>query len=120
MITPSPFVTGFQGRCPKCGEGDMFDGLLKIAPQCNACGASFEHADVGDGASVFALFIVGFLAMVVYLLVELGLSSPPIWVHSLIQLVLIPIATIAALRPLKGLLFALQFKHDAQEARLDE
>lgn len=98
----------------------MFAGLLKLAPQCNACGVSFEHADVGDGASVFGLFIVGFLAMVVYLLVELGFNSPPIWAHMLVQLILIPTATIAALRPLKGLLFALQFKHDAQEARLDE
>ena len=98
----------------------MFDGLLKIAPRCDACGASFESADVGDGASVFALFIVGFAAMVVYLLVAVAFNHPPIWVHALIQLPLIPIATIACLRPLKGVLFALQFKHDAQEARLDD
>ncbi len=98
----------------------MFDGLLKIAPRCHACGASFESADVGDGASVFALFIVGFLAMVVFLLVALTFDHPPLWVHALIQLPLVPLATIACLRPLKGLLFALQFHHDAQEARLDE
>ena len=98
----------------------MFNGLLKIAPRFDACGVSFEDADVGDGASVFALFIVGFLAMVVFLLVAVAFNHPPIWVHLLIQLPMIPIATIACIRPLKGVLFALQFKHDAQEARLDD
>lgn len=98
----------------------MFKGLLEIAPRCDACGVSFEGADVGDGASVFALFIVGFIAMVAYLLVAVTFNHPPLWVHGLIQLPLIPIATIACIRPLKGVLFALQFKHDAQEARLDD
>ena len=98
----------------------MFEGLLKIAPRCDACGASFEAADVGDGASVFALFIVGFLAMVLFLLVSVGFNNPPWWVHAIIQVPAVSILTIATLRPLKGLLFALQYRHDAQEARLDE
>ncbi len=97
----------------------MFDGLLKIAPRCDACGASFESADVGDGAAVFALFIVGALAMVSFLLVEVAFR-PPAWVHFIYQPPLVVLFSILCLRPLKGLLFALQFEHDAQEARLDE
>ena len=75
----------------------MFDGLLKIAPRCDVCGADFECADVGDGASVFVLFIVGFLAMVLFLLVEAAFS-PPWWVHAIFQLPFVPLACIAALR----------------------
>jgi uncharacterized protein (DUF983 family) len=97
----------------------MFEGLLKIAPRCDVCGADFTRADVGDGASVFVLFIVGFLAMVLFLLVE-AVFHPPWWVHVIIQLPFVPAASIAALRPIKGLLFALQFRHDAREARLDD
>lgn len=97
----------------------MFDGLLKIAPRCDVCGADFESADVGDGASVFVLFIVGFLAMVLFLLVEAAFH-PPWWGHVIFQLPFVPIACIMALRPIKGLLFALQFQNDAQEARLDD
>ncbi|WP_323762132.1 DUF983 domain-containing protein [Maricaulis sp.] len=97
----------------------MFDGLLKIAPRCDVCGAGFESADVGDGASVFVLFIVGFLAMVLFLLFEAAFH-PPWWVHALLQLPFVPIACIVTLRPIKGLLFALQFQNDAQEARLDD
>lgn len=97
----------------------MFDGLLKIAPRCDVCGADFESADVGDGASVFVLFIVGFLAMVLFLLVEAAFH-PPWWVHVIFQLPFVPVACIMALRPIKGLLFALQFQNDAHEARLDD
>lgn len=97
----------------------MFDGLLRIAPCCDVCGADFESADVGDGASVFVLFIVGFLAMVLFLLVEAAFH-PPWWVHVIFQLPFVPVACIMALRPIKGLLFALQFQNDAQEARLDD
>lgn len=97
----------------------MFDGLLKIAPRCDACGASFDSADVGDGAAVFALFIVGALAMVLFLLMEVAFR-PPVWVHLIYQPPVVIALSILCLRPLKGLLFALQFKHDAQEARLDE
>lgn len=98
----------------------MFAGVLKLAPRCDACGADFEKADVGDGASVFALFIVGFLAMVVFLLVAVAFGNPPLWVHAIIQIPLIFGGSIAVLRPLKGVLFALQWHHDAHEARLDE
>jgi uncharacterized protein (DUF983 family) len=97
----------------------MFDGLLKIAPRCDVCGADFGQADVGDGASVFVMFIAGFLAVVLYLLVEVAFR-PPWWVHLIIQIPFVPLVSIALLRPIKGMLFALQYSHDAQEARLDE
>ncbi|WP_203294811.1 DUF983 domain-containing protein [Maricaulis parjimensis] len=119
MDQPSPIQAGLSGHCPACGEGAMFDGLLKLAPRCDVCGADFESADVGDGASVFVLFIVGFLAVVLYLLIEVAFR-PPWWGHMLIQLPFIPVASIVFLRPIKGLLFALQYRHDAQEARLDD
>jgi len=97
----------------------MFDGVLKIAPRCDVCGASFEKADVGDGASVFVMFIVGFLAVALYLLLEVAFH-PPWWVHLIFQVPFIPVVSILLLRPIKGMLFALQFAHDAEEARLDE
>ncbi|WP_339743076.1 DUF983 domain-containing protein [uncultured Maricaulis sp.] len=98
----------------------MFDGLLEIAPRCDACGATFEGAEVGDGATVFALFIVGFLAITLFLLVAVAFRGLPWWGHMIIQVPFIFGASILCLRPLKGLLFALQFQHDAQQGQLDE
>lgn len=118
MSAPSPFATGFSGRCPNCGEGALFDGYLKIADACDVCETSFENADVGDGASVFVMFITGFLVVVPALFAfALGM---PIWAIFVVFTLLLFILTLVLLRPAKGLLFALQFKHDAQEARLDE
>jgi len=45
--------------------------------------------------------------------------APPIWVHALLWLPLVLILTIGPLRPLKGLLIALQFHHKAAEGRLE-
>jgi len=120
MEKPSPLAAGLKGRCPNCGEGAMFKGLLEIAPRCDVCGADFERADVGDGAAVFALFIVGFLAVVLYLLTAVAFRGMPWWGHMIIQVPFIFGASILCLRPLKGMLFALQFKHDAQQGKLDE
>tara|TARA_R110002096_G_scaffold325390_2_gene519378 strand:+ start:2933 stop:3295 length:363 start_codon:yes stop_codon:yes gene_type:complete len=120
MEKPSPFIAGLTGRCPKCGEGDMFKGLLEIAPRCDACGTTFEGADVGDGAAVFALFIVGFFAIVLFLLIAVAFRGTSWWVHMIIQIPFIFGASILCLRPLKGLLFALQYEHGAQQGRLDD
>ena len=120
MEKTSPFVAGLTGRCPKCGEGAMFKGLLALAPRCDACGADFESADVGDGAAVFALFIVGFLAILLFLLTAVAFRGLPWWGHMIIQVPFIFGASILCLRPLKGLLFALQFEHGAQQGQLDE
>jgi uncharacterized protein (DUF983 family) len=97
----------------------MFDGMLKIAPACDACDASFDGADVGDGAAVFGVMIAGAIAVVLLLLMQTAFD-PPWWVHIIVQIPFIAILTVVLLRLLKGLLFALQFAHGAQQGKLDE
>jgi uncharacterized protein (DUF983 family) len=29
---------GLRGRCPRCGEGALFNGLLSVKPECGVCG----------------------------------------------------------------------------------
>jgi uncharacterized protein (DUF983 family) len=38
MSKPNPLLAGLAGRCPNCGEGFLFEGFLKVAPTCEACG----------------------------------------------------------------------------------
>ncbi len=97
----------------------MFSGFLTIAPSCDACGADFSKADVGDGAAVFVMFVAGFIVVVPALFVELQFQ-PPLWLHGLLWLPLTLVVCIALLRPFKGLLFALQYKHKAEEARFEQ
>jgi uncharacterized protein (DUF983 family) len=116
--SPSPFVTGLSGRCPRCGKGRLFDGFLALQARCEACGLDFSFADAGDGPAVFVILIAGFIVVGCALLVEMK-YEPPLWVHAALWLPLILLVTLAPLRLVKGLLIALQFHHKAAEGRFE-
>ena len=59
MAAPNPLLSGLAGRCPSCGEGRLFEGYLKVAPRCEACGFYLAKADSGDGPAVFVILIGG-------------------------------------------------------------
>lgn len=113
----NPFSAGLRGRCPRCGEGRLFRGFLQLAPACSACGLDFRFADSADGPAVFIILIVGFVVAGAALLTEVA-YSPPIWVHLVLWLPLVLILCLGLLRPLKGVLVALQYHHRAEEGRL--
>jgi len=112
----SPTATGMLGRCPRCGKGRLFVGFLTVEPRCRACGLDFAFADSGDGPAVFIIMIVGFLIVGLALLVEVW-WSPPLWLHLIIWTPLVLGLTIGLLRPLKGVMIALQYQHKAAEGR---
>lgn len=115
--SPSPYSTGLAGRCPRCGEGQLFDGYLKVRPRCSACGLDFKFADSADGPAVFIMLIAGFFVLGLALYVEIA-YEPPIWLHLIMWLPLAVIVCLALLRPMKGLAVALQYAHKAEEGRL--
>lgn len=113
-----PFSTGLRGRCPRCGEGRIFQGFLTVAPHCPACGLDLAFADSADGPAVFIILFVGFAVAGAALIVEVA-YSPPIWVHIVLWGPLVLLLCLGLLRPLKGILIAQQYVHRAQEGRLD-
>ncbi len=116
---PSPYLAAIQARCPDCGKGKLFQGYLTFAPACSVCGVNFSKADVGDGAAVFVMFIVG--AIVVPLAFILQFRFAWDWVATLSVSAFAAIAlSLGLLRPLKALLFTLQFKHKAAEGHLTD
>ncbi|SEL02708.1 Uncharacterized conserved protein, DUF983 family [Bosea lupini] len=117
ITPPSPYATGLTGRCPRCGEGKLFDGYLKLKPRCAACGLDFAFADSADGPAVFIMLIAGFFVLGLALYVEIA-YTPPIWLHLLLWLPLALVACLGLLRPMKGLAVALQYAHKAEEGRL--
>ncbi len=113
----NPISAGMRGRCPRCGEGRLFSGFLTLNPSCAACGLDFSFADSGDGPAVFVVLIVGFVIAGAALLTEVA-YSPPIWVHFVLWVPLVLILCLGTLRPLKGVLIALQYHHKAEEGRI--
>lgn len=114
----NPIAVGLGARCPRCGEGRLFEGFLKLAPRCSACGLDLAFADSGDGPAVFVILIVGFVIAGAALLTEIA-YSPPIWVHFVLWLPLVLVLCLGTLRPLKGVLVALQYHHRAEEGRIN-
>jgi uncharacterized protein (DUF983 family) len=114
----SPIIAGLKCRCPNCGEGPVYRGYLKFRQKCETCGADLTIADTGDGASFFVMFVALIFIAPTAMFVEL-IFSPPTWAHMLIWPPVIVGFCMILLRPFKAILFALQWKHAAGQARLD-
>lgn len=114
----NPLAAGLRSRCPRCGEGPLFEGFLSLRASCPSCGLDYGPADSGDGPAVFVMFIVGFIVVPIALILELG--GAPLWLNLAITLSLVVVLTLALLRPFKATLIALQFHHRAEEARLED
>jgi uncharacterized protein (DUF983 family) len=112
----SPVRTGLACRCPRCGKGRLFEGFLTLRPRCEVCGLDYAFADPGDGPAVFVIFIAGFIVVGCALITEI-LYEPPLWLHALLWAPLILAITLLPLRPMKGLMIALQYHHKAAEGR---
>lgn len=113
-----PISAGLRGRCPRCGEGRLFAGLLSVRPRCGVCGLDNSFADSGDGPAAFVILIIGFIVVGLALWMEVTIN-PPLWVHLVLWIPLIIILGITALRLIKGVLITLQYANKAAEGRLE-
>ncbi len=113
---PSPILSGFLCRCPRCGKGSLYRGFLALRERCPQCGLDYSFADAGDGPAVFIMLIAGFIVTGGALIVEI-LYEPPYWVHALLWIPLAIALPLLILRPLKGVLIALQYANKAAEGR---
>ena len=119
QTTSSPVVTGLKGRCPRCGKGHMFQGFLAVRPRCEVCGLDLAFADAGDGPAFFVMSIVGIIVVALALWVEFT-YEPRIWVHLVMWFSLTAVLCLGMVRPLKGVMVALQYHHQAEEGRLQK
>lgn len=106
----SPLSAALLCRCPRCGRGKLYDGMLTVAAQCGVCGLDLKAQDAGDGPAVFVVFILGAVVVALALAVEAAFSPPP-WVHVVLWTPLVIGGAIGMLRPLKAGLIALQYRH---------
>ena len=116
---PIPAISaGLAGRCPRCGDGHLFAGFINVAPRCEVCGLDFAFTDSGDGPAVFVALFGGFVVLGAALWTEVA-YQPPMWVHMVVFLPLTLIVCLGMLRPLKGVLIALQYRNKAEPGRLE-
>ena len=101
---------GLRCRCPRCGRGKLFKGLLTVREKCEVCGLDLSPHDSGDGPAVFVILILGAVLMPLILWVEFTFE-PPTWVHLVIWLPVTFFLAILMLRPMKATLIAYHFKN---------
>lgn len=102
-------VAGLLARCPRCGQGELFDGYLEVRPGCGVCGLSFAGHDTADGPAFFIMLPLSILTAVLALLLEV-FAGPPVWVHVVLWPAFILLVAGLALRPVKATMVALQYR----------
>ena len=117
--TVSPFRAGFTCRCPGCGKGKLYSGLLKVADKCEICSLDLGAEDSGDGPAVFVILILGFVIVGLAVWVEFAFS-PPLWFHPVLWFPTILAGSIFLLRVFKSTLISLQFHHKAGVGVVDD
>ncbi|MGR6329132.1 DUF983 domain-containing protein [Sphingomonas sp. XXL09] len=109
---------GLKGLCPRCGQPAIFDGWIKFAPACRACGLDLSQFNVGDGPAAFLTLILGAIVTALAVVTEVKLH-PPIWVHLLLWIPLTIAGVIVSLRIAKAALLAAEYRNAAREGRID-
>lgn len=112
----SPYDAGLRCRCPRCGEGRLFEGVLTVRERCSSCGLDLRAHDSGDGPAVFVILIAGAIIVGSAAFVELR-YAPPIWVHALIWGPLTIALCLGLLPVFKALIVALQYRFRPDEGR---
>lgn len=101
-------LRGARLRCPRCGEGRLFSGYLKVAPQCDCCGLDLTPQRADDGPAYIVILIVAHL---------IGFSLPVMFdlmgdkpaMIAVVLSVLSIVLSLAMLPPVKGMFVALQW-----------
>lgn len=112
---PSLVTVALLGRCPRCGKGSLFKGLLDIRESCEACGLDLRAHDAGDGPAVAGIFVIGALAVGLALWVDVR-YEPPLWVHAVVWPLFVLPLSVLTMRIAKAVLVGLQYRHRRDRA----
>jgi len=115
----TPVLSALKNRCPRCGQGVLFKGLLGLMPRCTVCDLDYSPYDQGDGPAPFAVFFVTAIVSLLGLWLEFSVH-PPIWVHVVLWVPLILVLSLACLRLLKAWLVGEQYRNNAHEGQLSD
>lgn len=112
-----PMETGLRGRCPRCGEGHLFNGFLTLRTNCEVCGLDYSFADPADGPAFFVICFACVPSVLLGVWLEVAFNAPW-WVQFVVTLPFLLLTCIPPLRPLKGWLVSSQYFYKAGEGQL--
>ncbi|MCJ8309281.1 MAG: DUF983 domain-containing protein [Rhizobiaceae bacterium] len=101
-------VKGVKCRCPKCGEGKMFDKWLKVTPTCSNCGEELYHERAQDFPPYITITIVGHIVVTLLLVVEANFELS-MNTHLMIWIPLAFVLSLLMMQPVKGGVVGMQW-----------
>jgi len=98
-------------RCPVCRQGRLFKPWSVTAvDECAVCHAKLGQNDVGDGASVFLIFLLGATIVPMSLVFE-HFVHPPLWMQGVLWTI-VGLGLIAVILPtVKAYIIMLEYRH---------
>ena len=110
---------GLHGRCPVCGKSALFQGFLRVARDCGACGVPLHVARADDAPTYFTVLLTAQVIIPLMLILEL-LEGPPTWLMATVFLPLSPALAVGLLRPVKGATIGVIFALNILTTNADE
>jgi uncharacterized protein (DUF983 family) len=92
---------GLLGRCPRCGQGKLFAGYLRVVPRCESCGEPLGLYRAADGPAFFTMSLVGLLLIPVLGFGFVAFRSDPLTL-ALVVTASMGVLTLVVLRLVKG------------------
>ncbi|MBI3440236.1 MAG: DUF983 domain-containing protein [Proteobacteria bacterium] len=111
MSLVADLLFAMKPRCPACRRGRLFKPYsVSVVEECSQCHAKLGKHDVGDGASVFLIFLLGVSIVPAAWLFEC-LVAPPLWVHVVLW-GFVALGMIALILPtVKAFIILLEYRH---------
>lgn len=99
-------VRGVFCRCPRCGQGKLFQRYLKQVDACAACGEKLGHIRADDGPAWLTVLLVGHILAPFFLNVLPHVNWPD-WIIMGVIMLLTLMLTLGLLPRSKGIFIGL-------------
>ncbi len=102
-------------RCPACRQGRLFkQWSVDPVEECDVCHMRLGDNDVGDGASVFMIFLLGATIVPMALIVD-HFFNIPLWVHAILWGCVMLGLIIVILPAVKAYIILLNHRHRSKK-----
>ena len=67
-------ILKYLNRCPRCKNGNVFSGLIKLKDYCSSCNIKLNYDKIGDGASWITTSFVCFVLIPILFFFEINIG----------------------------------------------
>ena len=67
-------ILKYLNRCPRCKNGNVFSGLIKLKDYCSSCNIKLNSDKIGDGASWITTSLVCFVIVPILFFFEINIG----------------------------------------------